>query len=56
MLRHPRPLLRALLLGCAAAALAGCGIKGPLAPPPKPDAAAAKDEAAKGGARPAPRL
>jgi predicted small lipoprotein YifL len=41
MLRHRRHPVRAALLAALALALAGCGIKGPLVPAPKPDAAAA---------------
>jgi predicted small lipoprotein YifL len=46
MVRHRRRLLEAASLA-AFAALAGCGIKGPLTLPPKPD------PATPGGAEPA---
>jgi predicted small lipoprotein YifL len=52
MLSHSVAAARALaVLACASLALAGCGIKGPLKLPPKPEPATSEAPATK----PAPR-
>jgi predicted small lipoprotein YifL len=58
MLRHPRRAARVALLATLALAIAGCGIKGPLVAPPKPETAAPADGAATGerAKRPDPKL
>jgi predicted small lipoprotein YifL len=52
MVRHPRSLARAATVVAMALAIAGCGIKGPLVPAPKADAAKPPADAGKRDTRP----